>query len=597
MALTDDKPAAEPATAAKIDALATRRRAGPVVLAKRYAPFVAMVLAIAAVVAIFGGDTGDGGGTTEVASEAAGTDELIESGPMSWQRAELEGTTDEIDWGPNCDTELGTIKLPSVYASPCVEPFTGDNGGATSQGVTADEVKIVYYQSDPALDPLGASLVSASGADVNPESAGQVIAAYTQLYGQLFETYGRRIVVEPFTGSGASDDLEAARADALAIAEMEPFAVIGGPLQAGATFAIEIASRGIICGPTCASALPDSVTDDYYPYIWQAGPTPDQAAALGAEMIGKMAPPGPAELAGDPALQTQDRKYALVHFDTAEGDHEAVFEALKAQLAENGIELTTDVEYQLDLARSQENARTIMSKLESDGITTVIFYGDPLTPASLTAEATAQDFFPEWILGPSLLADTTIFARRTDGEQWSNGFGLSLNPARGARNTIDAFRIYEWAYGQEPPNNTVSVLEPLVRLMYAGIHMAGPELTPETFRDGLFRPPPAGGGPTDVQLSYGNHDVWPDEDRGGADDATVIWYDPTATGEDETGNQGAGMYRYANGGERYPLGSFPDSAEAAGLFDVESSVTVYDQLPESDQPPDYPSPNLTPPAG
>ncbi|HLM63827.1 MAG TPA: hypothetical protein VK306_05985 [Acidimicrobiales bacterium] len=597
MALVDDKPAAEQATAAKIDALATRRRAGPATLAKRYAPFVAMVVAIAAVIVVFGGDGGGDGTTTEVASEAAATDELVASGPMTWQRAELEGVTDQIEWGPTCDTERGTIKLPAVWASPCVEPFTGDNGGATSQGVTADEVKIIYYQSDPALDPLGASLVSASGADVDVASANQVIAAYTDLYSSLFETYGRKVVVEPFTGSGASDDREAARADAAAIAEKKPFAVVGGPLQSGSTFAIELASRGIVCGPTCATALPESIVDEYYPYIWQQGPTPDQSAALAAEMVGKLAGPGPAELAGDPALQSQDRRYALVHYDTAEGDHEAVFEALRDALADNGVELTTDVEYQLDLARSQETARTIMSKLESDDITTVIYYGDPLTPASLTEEATAQDYHPEWILGPSLLMDTTIFARRTDPDQWKNGFGLSLVSARGERSTIDAFSIYEWAYGEEPPNNTVSVLEPLVRLMFSGIHLAGPELTPETFRDGLYRAPPVGGGPTDAQVSRGNHGVWPDEDRGGSDDATVIWWDPEATGEDETGNPGTGMYRYANGGERYTLGHFPDSPEDAGLFDVDSSVIVYDSLPESDVPPEYPSPNLTPPTG
>jgi len=133
--------------------------------------------------------------------------------------------------------------------------------------------------------------------------------------------------------------------------------------------------------------------------------------------------------------------------------------------------------------------------------------------------------------------------------------------------------------------------------MFSGIHLAGPELTPETFRDGLYRAPPVGGGPTDAQVSRGNHGVWPDEDRGGSDDATVIWWDPEATGEDETGNPGTGMYRYANGGERYTLGHFPDSPEDAGLFDVESSVIVYDSLPESDVPPEYPSPNLTPPTG
>jgi hypothetical protein len=84
--------------------------------------------------------------------------------------------------------------------------------------------------------------------------------------------------------------------------------------------------------------------------------------------------------------------------------------------------------------------------------------------------------------------------------------------------------------------------------------------------------------------------VWPDHDWGGIDDMTLIWWDPTATGEDETGNEGTGMYRYANGGERYTIGNMPTSIEETGLFDVESSVTVYDEVPEGDRPPDYPPP-------
>ena len=82
-------------------------------------------------------------------------------------------------------------------------------------------------------------------------------------------------------------------------------------------------------------------------------------------------------------------------------------------------------------------------------------------------------------------------------------------------------------------------------------------------------------------MSRGNRDVWPD-DWGGSDDMALIWFDPEATGEDETGNEGVGMYRYANGGERYTIGQLPTSIEEAGLFDVENSVTVYDEVPEED---------------
>jgi hypothetical protein len=560
--------------------------------ARRYGPIAVVVLLIAgAVVAFGGGGDGDGGDDDTAGGDIPSTEELVRSGPMTPQKAELEGVdVDEIDFGPNCDTERGTIKLVSVYAPPCVETFEGDNGGATSPGVTGDEVKIVYYQADPALDPLTAATVAGAGADVDPDSASRTVQGYVDLYNKLFETYGRNVDVQLYMGTGAGDDVEAARSDAIAIAEMEPFAVIGGPQQSSAVFAGELASRGIVCGPLCAQAIPEDIVEEYQPYLWQALQTPEQGVRSAAGAIGAFAGPGKAELAGDPAIREQDRKYALLHFDNADGDHQPVFELFVEELEAEGIDLTTDIEFTLDLARGQENARTYIGKLMDEGITTIIYYGDPITPGALTAEATAQNYWPEWILGPNLLMDTTLFARLTDGEQWKNGFGVSTTPARGPRETTDAFRIYRWAYGEDPPNNTARILEPPVRTMFTGIHMAGPELTPETFRDAMFRTPPAGGGVTQPLVSRGDHDIWPELDWGGNDDGTLIWWDPTATGEDETGNQGVGMYRYANGGRRFTMENRPTSPDEVGLFDVERSVTTYDEIPEEDQVPDYPPP-------
>jgi hypothetical protein len=555
---------------------------------KRYGPIVAVVALVAGAVVIFGGGGGDDDGDSGGGTEAASQEELIRSGPMTWQKAELLG--EEVDFGANCDTELGRIMLKSVYAPPCVEPFEGDNGGATSAGVTADAVTVVYYRADPALDPLTAATVENAGADVNPESATETVRAFADLYNQLFETYGRTVNVEVYTGTGPGDDVAAAQADAIAIAEKDPFAVFGGPNQAYNVFAAELASRGIICGPTCAIASPESVVEANQPYVWGQGPTPDQAAALASEAIGNLAGPGPAEFAGDEAMRTQDRTYALLHYENSDGDFAGVFETYQDELAANGIELTTDIEFTLDLPRAQENARTLITRLREAGITTVIYTGDPLTPASLTEEATAQGYFPEWILASSYLMDTTLFGRRTDQQQWKNGFGVSAVPARGERSTNGAFQIWDWAYGGEPPNNTANILEPPLRTIFTGIHLAGPELTPETFRDGLYRYPISGGGPTEAQTSRGDHGVWPDHDWGGVDDMTLIWWDPTATGEDETGNEGTGMYRYANGGERYTIGNMPTSIEETGLFDIDSSVTVYDEVPEGDRAPDYPPP-------
>ncbi|MGH9192399.1 MAG: hypothetical protein ACRDZ0_08000 [Acidimicrobiales bacterium] len=490
--------------------------------ARRYGPIALVVVLIGAAVLVFGRSGGDDDDDQAAEGDTATSQEdLIRSGPMTPQRAELEGETD-VDFGPNCDPATGKLRLPTVYAPPCVVPFDGDNGGATSTGVTADSVKLVAYIPDPAIDPVGSSLIAGAGANLDPAVAMETMGDYAEVFNAVFETYGRRVDLEFYSGTGAADDQTAARADAVAIAEQEPFAVLGGPLQVQAAFSEELAAREVISIP--AQPLPQSVTVDNYPLIW-GFITPTQAATLAAEAIGNLAGPGPAELAGDPALQGEDRAYAVVHYDTADGSYEESFDALRDGLADGGIELTTDIPFVLDPNQAQEDARTMIARLKEAGVTTVIFTGDFLMPQFLTTEATAQDYFPEWILGPNLLADTAIFGRSYDQQQWDN-FAIGYAGTPGKTEDGTAYDVYTWAYGgEEPPSNIYTILEPGLRDVFTGIQLAGPELTIEGFRDGMLRYPATGGGPTRPLISRGDQGVWPEFDYGrrpGPDHAHVV---------------------------------------------------------------------------
>ena len=115
--------------------------------------------------------------------------------------------------------------------------------------------------------------------------------------------------------------------------------------------------------------------------------------------------------------------------------------------------------------------------------------------------------------------------------------------------------------------------------MRTGCTLAGPKLTPQTFRDGLFRYPAyRAADAINPQLSWGKHGVWPATDYNGSEDAGMLWWDPTAVGEDEVRQTGNGLYRYADGGKRYTRGKFPAKGQG-GLFDTATSVTVFEQLP------------------
>jgi hypothetical protein len=135
--------------------------------------------------------------------------------------------------------------------------------------------------------------------------------------------------------------------------------------------------------------------------------------------------------------------------------------------------------------------------------------------------------------------------------------------------------------------------EPL-RILMLGIHMAGPDLTPETFRDGLFAYPPSGHLPTSPQLSFGDHGFHENPDYLAVDDMVEIWWDAEAEGPDEQGTEGKGMMRYANGGKRYLPGEMPETDSDA--FTEEGSVSLLPEIPEDERPPEYPAPPGSPAA-
>jgi hypothetical protein len=121
-----------------------------------------------------------------------------------------------------------------------------------------------------------------------------------------------------------------------------------------------------------------------------------------------------------------------------------------------------------------------------------------------------------------------------------------------------------------------------------GIHQAGPDLTPATFRDGLFAYPPSGGYPTNPRLSWGDHDLFRAPDFNAVDDMQVIWWNAKLEGLDEQGKKGKGMMMSADGGKRYLPGEMPDTP--ANVFDPDGAVAMYDDVPAEAVAPTYPSP-------
>ena len=558
---------------------------------KRFGPLVAVVVAIGLVAVLSStGRSSDSGQTVAGLGSSGKGAEKDTSLPISWDEAKKAGTTAKYDWGPMCDEETGRLKIPSTYTPPCFVARPGVKGGATSRGVTADKITIVLYQA--ADTDLGAMLQAKLDPDAVQIDARKKTLA---MLSNLMNTWGRTIEIKTLKGSGV--DETSARADAVKVAdELKAFASIGGPSQSP-SYADELSQRGVLC-LSCGLGVPDATFQENAPYMWGLLQTPEQwLINMGDYMIERMLNRN-AEFAGDPKLHDQKRRFAIVHFEQDPPVFSQTTEVSSRIGAERGFKPVKTISYQLVLDKLGQYARNIISQVKASKATTVVFMGDPIMPIYLTKAATEQNYFPEWVITGTVFTDTASLGRLYDQKQWAHAFGLSSLAVRLPKEKTDPFRLYEWYYGEPTQaQKTMGTLWGDLWQFAMGVYAAGPNLTPQTFRGGLFSIPTYGGTAVAPQVSYGNKGVFPpvpgkktpDPDYLGIDDMVEIWWNADMSGPDEQGEEGKGMMMYANDGKRYLAGKMPKTPPDA--FKKAGAVSILDDVPADQKPKDYPPPS------
>ncbi len=577
---------------------------------KKWGPIAAIGLVVAAIVGLVvvsGGDDDDATpvDTTTAATEPASTEapadttpaETTPEGteppadgdggaivyPLSFSQAEEQGI--DVAWDERCDTTTGQLAIQWFFAPECFAPFEGDNGGETSRGVTADTIKVVQYFG-PDDDPIINYLSDAVAVDDTNAESEQTARDMLGMFDQFYETYGRKIELETYVSTGLANDEVTARADAVRIAEdFEPFVVLGGPALTNA-FADELAAREVMC-IGCTPGQPPEWYAERDPYVWGLGISAGQARTHDREFIAKQLIGGNAEHAGDEAFTTQPRKFGHVYISSSP-ESQVIADEFVAGMTEDGADVAEVLPYTLDPGTIQSQASQIIAKLKASGVTTVVLASDGIAPRDLTNEATAQEYYPEWVIVAPALSDLTAFGRTYDQTQWAHAFGVTHGAAPVTPETAGFYGLYQWFMGKEAPaKDTIGLLMPNYTLLAATLQGTGPDLTPQTWRDALFAAPGTTQAISQPYLTYGDKGYWPEVDYNGVDDATIIWWDPAATGPDEIRKEGTGMYTFVDGGKRYLPGEWPTESK---LFDPEGAVTLYAEPPAGEAPPSYPSP-------
>jgi len=566
---------------------------------KKWGPIGALVAIVVIVVAVVVSSGGGDEATTDsspASSDAptgseAPTDSTAGGAdtwdfPLSYAQAKetlSEEAFNAIDWGTRCDAEKGTIAVPDYFAPPCMAPFTGDNGGATATGVTADEITIVHYLG-PDNDPIIDYITAAVRVDETNAQQEETIKGFINYFETYYELYGRKINYVTYESTGLANDEVTARADAQRIVEeYKPFAVVGGPALTNA-FADEMAARETVC-ISCGGGTAEWFAERD-PYLWTLDGSSEQKQVHVVEFIGKQLAGKPASHAGD-ALKAETRKFAVVYEASGGAESQRLADLMEARMTEAGAAPDLMLPYTLDPGTIQQQASQIVAKMKAAGITTVVLSTDPVAPGDFTREATTQEYEPEWLVAAATLTDTNAFGRGYDQKQWAHAFGVTSLAVRVNPDVVGSKILYKWFTGQDAPAPLgAPVFMPGFSLLFSALQGTGPTLTPQTLGDFIktIKTTPA---MTASYLTYGDQGIWDATDYNGVDDATVFWWDTTATGPDENGREGTGLMKFVDGGKRYLPGEWPTEDK---LFVQDGAVAIYDTAPASETPPSYPSP-------
>jgi hypothetical protein len=237
-------------------------------------------------------------------------------------------------------------------------------------------------------------------------------------------------------------------------------------------------------------------------------------------------------------------------------------EVLVAQLARYGIKPAVEIGYIYDPGRNQNDVTNIIATMKAKGVTTIIPYWDPLYPILITTEATVQLYFPEWFILGSGLSDTTTAGRLYSQVQWRNAFGISpLWVTWQSVNKSGGYRLYHHARPNDPPGSEgvlINIYVGRIQTLFRGIHMAGPNLTPDSWAAGQYAYPATGGLPQAPLVSINQQ--FPTEIK----DFTEVFWNADTSGPDERGQQANGMMMKANGGQRYQSGQWTADPPARG---------------------------------
>ena len=441
-------------------------------------------------------------------------------------------------------------QIEDPQSPPCV-PFWNDpkgNGCDTSPGVTGG----------------GGSSDCQGGTIYIQDDQGAVPAGWIPFFNKRFEFYKRQMVLlgepqacnQPPNASGADAPGQRAQADC-DVQQAKPngiFAAMEDQTGSGISYAAEMAQNKVIATMT-RPYFSESQLAASAPYIWMYPMAQDTLQRTFAAWACDRLAGGVASHAGA-TQQGKPRVYGLV-FNTEAVDvpsDDSVFK--QAVTSTCGIEIKLEgptTTGQDSSAQEQQTAATTVVQMKNDGVTSIFFLGDRNYLSQLMQDADTQAYQPEWLMTNYDLFDNANvrLVMNAPADQLGHMFGITTTPMqRQYQDEPSTWADPSQTYANEGTSTGTQEIYHQLLLLAAGIQMAGPHLTPQSFQSGLQNAafpnsptPPIM--PGKVGFAGGTHTM--------TVDAAEWWWSNIAPGPLPDEKSKPGAFCYVDHGSRHSL--------------------------------------------
>jgi hypothetical protein len=449
-------------------------------------------------------------------------------------------------------------QIEDPQSPPCKAYWKGDNGGATAQGVTRDAVYIAIP---------------------TPESKQSNYEALKKFFNKRFQFYGRKLVFEYCNGTSnsgegdqATQDADAATAAAGCAGDPKPFASQFYRQNNGRYYMEAMGCRYRVVTVGSYSPYDSTYMNQCAPYLYQYPMVVDQEfATIGdwtcARLVGRQAThaAGNDDSVPPKALNKQTRKFGIMLAPFTSDDPVATAKALRpitSRLHACGVDIPSRdiIINPVTALFDPSSAQNAVLQMKADNVTTILCECNFFSFGSLQRAADSSSYYPEWATSTFGLNDvnSSFILGQGPADQMQHTFGLTFQPQM----TRPLLNPYNIALQEGDPSvgpDTTTLVEAELEiyrgllLIASGIQMAGPHLTPATFRDGLRRT----NFPNPITVTHAGFVGFPSDGYSMTDDAAEWWYSTTADGPFSDSSSHPGTVCYVEKGIRRTIGHFP----------------------------------------